>query len=103
MCEIWIHVFVLLYIIDGTWICFIVYGYQVLPNLFVIIEIQNFILTHPNCMQAFTAENVLAKFEKARYALLESLHQLEETLPEAASSQVATGYTRICPCRLCLK
>uniref|UniRef100_I1PMI2 RING-type E3 ubiquitin transferase n=1 Tax=Oryza glaberrima TaxID=4538 RepID=I1PMI2_ORYGL len=37
---------------------------------------------------AFTAENVLAKFEKARYALLESLHQLEETLPEAASSQI---------------
>uniref|UniRef100_A0A0E0KS58 RING-type E3 ubiquitin transferase n=1 Tax=Oryza punctata TaxID=4537 RepID=A0A0E0KS58_ORYPU len=37
---------------------------------------------------AFTAENVLAKFEKARYALLESLHQLEETLPEATSSQI---------------
>ncbi|KAL5213599.1 hypothetical protein ABZP36_002751 [Zizania latifolia] len=37
---------------------------------------------------ALTAENVLTKFEKARYALLESLHQLEETLPDATSSQI---------------
>ncbi|KAF0891751.1 hypothetical protein E2562_010948 [Oryza meyeriana var. granulata] len=37
---------------------------------------------------ALTAENVLTKFEKAKYALLESLHQLEETLPEATSSQI---------------
>uniref|UniRef100_J3LZ43 RING-type E3 ubiquitin transferase n=1 Tax=Oryza brachyantha TaxID=4533 RepID=J3LZ43_ORYBR len=37
---------------------------------------------------ALTTENVITKFEKARYALLESLHQLEETLPEATSSQI---------------
>ncbi|KAM0873235.1 hypothetical protein ACQ4PT_038262 [Festuca glaucescens] len=37
---------------------------------------------------ALTAECVLTKFEKARYALLESLHQLEETLPEAFNSQI---------------
>uniref|UniRef100_A0A0D9W6I6 RING-type E3 ubiquitin transferase n=1 Tax=Leersia perrieri TaxID=77586 RepID=A0A0D9W6I6_9ORYZ len=37
---------------------------------------------------ALTADNVLAKFVKARYALLECLHQLEETLPEASSSQI---------------
>ncbi|KAM0911866.1 hypothetical protein ACQ4PT_013213 [Festuca glaucescens] len=41
---------------------------------------------------ALTAECVLTKFEKARYALLESLHQLEETLPEAFNSQVITGH-----------
>ncbi|XP_037486129.1 U-box domain-containing protein 6-like [Triticum dicoccoides] len=37
---------------------------------------------------ALTAECVLTKFEKARCALLESLHQLEETLPEAIDSQI---------------
>ncbi|CAM0904079.1 unnamed protein product [Alopecurus aequalis] len=37
---------------------------------------------------ALTAECILTKFEKARYALLESLHQLEETLPEAFNSQI---------------
>ena len=43
-------------------------------------------------LQALTAEGVLTKFEKARYALLECLHQLEETLPEAFNSQVFTGH-----------
>ncbi|KAL5216263.1 hypothetical protein ABZP36_007664 [Zizania latifolia] len=36
---------------------------------------------------ALTAENVLTRFEKARYELLESLHRLEETLPDATTSQ----------------
>ncbi|XP_040255303.1 U-box domain-containing protein 7 isoform X2 [Aegilops tauschii subsp. strangulata] len=38
--------------------------------------------------KALTAECVLTKFEKGRCALLESLHQLEETLPEAINSQI---------------
>ncbi|KQJ83284.1 U-box domain-containing protein 7-like [Brachypodium distachyon] len=37
---------------------------------------------------ALSAECALSKFEKARDALLESLHQLEETLPEAIDSQI---------------
>ncbi|XP_044966969.1 U-box domain-containing protein 7-like [Hordeum vulgare subsp. vulgare] len=37
---------------------------------------------------ALTAECVFTKFEKARCALLESLHQLEETLPEAINTQI---------------
>lgn len=36
---------------------------------------------------AVTAECVLTKFEKARQALLESLHQVEETIPEAIYSK----------------
>ncbi|XP_062184920.1 U-box domain-containing protein 6-like [Phragmites australis] len=37
---------------------------------------------------AVTAECVLTKFEKARQALLESLHQVEETIPEAIYSKI---------------
>jgi hypothetical protein len=51
-----------------------------------------FVLNMITVLQALTAECVLTKFEKARYALLESLHQLEETLPEAFNSQVFTGH-----------
>jgi hypothetical protein len=38
--------------------------------------------------QAVTAEHVLTKFENSRQGLLESLHQVEETIPEAVGSQV---------------
>jgi hypothetical protein len=53
-----------------------------------------FVLNMVTVLQALTAECVLTKFEKARYALLESLHQLEETLPEAFNSQVITGHVQ---------
>jgi len=39
-------------------------------------------------LQAATAESVLTKFENSRQALLESLHQVEETIPEAIGSKV---------------
>ncbi|XP_062225998.1 U-box domain-containing protein 6-like isoform X2 [Phragmites australis] len=38
--------------------------------------------------KAVTAECVHTKFEKARLALLESLHQVEETIPEAINSKI---------------
>lgn len=38
--------------------------------------------------QAFTSEYVLTKFENSRQALLESLHQVEEMIPEATDSKV---------------
>ena len=38
--------------------------------------------------QAVTAEYVLIKFENSRQGLLESLHQVEETIPEAVGSKV---------------
>jgi hypothetical protein len=38
--------------------------------------------------QAVTAECVLTKFENSRQGLLESLHQVEETIPEAVGSKV---------------
>ncbi|KAK8449049.1 hypothetical protein SEVIR_7G153600v4 [Setaria viridis] len=37
---------------------------------------------------AVTAECVLTKFENSRHALLESLHQVEETIPEAIGSKI---------------
>jgi hypothetical protein len=44
-------------------------------------------------VQAVTAECVLTKFENARHALLESLHQVEETIPEAIGSKVIHNLT----------
>ncbi|CAN6239933.1 unnamed protein product [Urochloa humidicola] len=38
---------------------------------------------------AVTAECVLTKFENSRHALLESLHQVEETIPEAVGSKIS--------------
>ncbi|KAL6652490.1 hypothetical protein ACP70R_011415 [Stipagrostis hirtigluma subsp. patula] len=38
---------------------------------------------------AVTGQCVLTKFEKARQALLDSLHQVEETIPEAIYSKIA--------------
>ena len=46
-------------------------------------------------LQAVTAECVHTKFEKARLALLESLHQVEETIPEAINSKVASDIAKI--------
>ncbi|KAL6838275.1 hypothetical protein ACP4OV_031903 [Aristida adscensionis] len=38
---------------------------------------------------AVTSESVILKFEKARQALLDSLHQVEETIPEASCSKIS--------------
>ncbi|ONM16485.1 U-box domain-containing protein 6-like isoform X1 [Zea mays] len=38
--------------------------------------------------KAVTAESVLTKFENSRQGLLESLHQVEETIPEAVGSKI---------------
>nr|CAB3484930.1 unnamed protein product [Digitaria exilis] len=39
-------------------------------------------------LQAFTSEYVLTKFENSRQALLDSLHQVEEMIPEAIDSKI---------------
>ena len=56
--------------------------------------LMNFLYFRMQCVllntefQAVTAEYVLTKFENSRQGLLESLHQVEETIPEAVGSKV---------------
>lgn len=63
--------------------------------LFLFTAKQCFVFNMVIALQALTEECVLTKFEKTRCALLESLHQLEETLPEAINSQVFTGHVQM--------
>ncbi|TVU15464.1 hypothetical protein EJB05_38985 [Eragrostis curvula] len=67
-------------------------GLLVLSSLSISVEKAKNLLQHcSECSKLYlaaTAGRVLTKFEKARQALLESLHQVEETVPDGINSKI---------------